>query len=231
VRSVAYRLRFPHKLGADLFVWPLAPVVAYLVRFDGRLPAEVVPGLVWLVGLGAVAKLVALVVFRLHHQSWRHTSFLDTVQVVRRVERLAREGYPVVSVRVVPGAGGSIGSEFVRQLVQVGVARVVALGHGENSIFELMQGLARQGRAAPVMADVGVPEPAGRDEWVVPVIAGARDPGRIRQVFERQRPQVVFHAAAHKHVRFMEWSPEQAILSNLEGTRNVLAAASAVGVA
>ena len=199
--------------------------------------------------------------------------------LVRRVEKLARQGDPLVPVRVVPGvyevlsgdvsvsrlrevriedllrrapvpvdlapvrgylagrtvlvtgAGGSIGSELVRQLVQVGVAKVVALGHGENSIFELMQGLARQGRAAPMFGGVDEPEPQGRDERVVPVIADVRDPGRMRQVFELHRPHVVFHAAAHKHVPFMESNPEQAILNNLEGTRNVLAAASAVGVA
>jgi FlaA1/EpsC-like NDP-sugar epimerase len=94
------------------------------------------------------------------------------------------------------------------------VAEVVAVGHGENSIFELMQGLRRQ----------------GRDARVTPVIADVRDPGRIRQVFERHRPDVVFHAAAHKHVPFMEAHPEQAILNNVEGTKNVLAAARAAGV-
>ena len=139
-------------------------------------------------------------------------------------------GYLEGRTVVVTGAGGSIGSELVRQLVQVGVAKVVALGHGENSIFELMQGLARQGRAARDIAD-DTPERPGRDELVVPVIADVRDPARILQVFELHRPHVVFHAAAHKHVPFMERNPEQAILNNLEGTRNVLAAAGAVGVA
>jgi FlaA1/EpsC-like NDP-sugar epimerase len=68
-------------------------------------------------------------------------------------------GYLEGRTVLVTGAGGSIGSELVRQLVQVGVARVIALGHGENSIYELLQG----------------PAPAARHAEVVPVIADVRD--------------------------------------------------------
>lgn len=117
-------------------------------------------------------------------------------------------------VVLVTGAGGSIGSELVRQLVQVGVARVVALGHGEDGIYELLQGLARRGVTVEV----------------VPVIADVRDLERLRQVFARYRPEVVFHAAAHKHVPLMEANPEQAVLNNVEGIRNLVTVARESGV-
>jgi len=397
---------FPHKFAIDLFVWGAAPVLAYLVRFDGRIPAEHVPGLLWLLGIGVAAKATALIVYRLHHQSWRHASFRDTVQVVRatalvgavevaaglaihaqlplprsvlpltvllgvvglfgaraarrawftvqqrrgtvpagdarralvvgageaghlvvremlrhpgaglepvaivdddaakrqvridgvpvvggldaiprllregaadevvlaiasadgalvrRVERLVSKVDPGIAVRVVPGvyevlsgdvgvsrlrevriedllrrpsvpidlrpvrgylegrtvlvtgAGGSIGSELVRQLVQVGVARIVAVGRGENSIYELLQDMRRRGAATEV----------------VPVIADVRDRDSLNHVFARHRPEVVFHAAAHKHVPLMEANPEQAVFNNVLGTRNVVSVAREHGV-
>ena len=403
---MAKGLSFPHKFVLDLLVWGAAPVLAYLVRFDGRVPADQLPGLMLLAGMGLVAKTIALLVLQLHHQSWRHASFRDAAQVawaavlvgalevatglaihaqlplprsvlpltvlfgvvglfalragrrawftvferrkavanpnaqralvvgageaghmvvremlrhpaagltpvaildddaakrnvridgipvvgalgdlprllrdgiadqvvmaiasadgalVRRVKALVVEGNPRVPVQVVPGvyevlsggvsvsrlrevqiedllrrpsvpidlapvrgylagrtvlvtgAGGSIGSELVRQLVQVGVERVIALGQGENSVYDLMQGLARRGVATEV----------------VPVIASVRDAQRLWHVFERYRPEVVFHAAAHKHVPLMEANPEQAVLNNVEGARNVVAVARAHGV-
>ena len=398
--------RFPLKFVADLLVWGVAPVLAYLVRFDGRVPAEHVPGLLWLLGIGLAAKAAALLVYRLHHQSWRHASFRDTVQVVRatalvgalevaaglaihtqlplprsalplavllgavglfgmraarrawfalhkrrgavpaaggrralvvgageaghlvvremlrhptaglepvaivdddpaklhvridgvpvvgrldaiprllrdgvvsevilaiasadgalvrRVERLVSDVDPGIAVRVVPGvyevlsgdvgvsrlravsiedllrrppvpidlgpvrgylegrtvlvtgAGGSIGSELVRQLVQVGVARIVAVGRGENSIYELLLDLRRRGATTEV----------------VPVIADVRDRDSLNHVFARHRPEVVFHAAAHKHVPLMEANPEQAVFNNVEGSRNVVSVAREHGV-
>lgn len=397
---------FPHKFLLDLLVWGAAPVVAYLVRFDGRVPDEYVTGLVLLLGIGLAAKAAALVVYRLHHQSWRHVSFRDIVQVVRvtalvgavevaaglaihtqlplprsvlllsvllgtvglfgvravrrawftlrerrraapagggqralvvgageaghmvvremlrhpdaglqpvaivdddaakrnvridgvpvvggidaiprllrdrvadqvvlaiasadgalvrRVKRLVSDVDRRIAVRVVPGvyevlsgdvgvsrlrevriedllrrpavpidlrpvrgylegrtvlvtgAGGSIGSELVRQLVQVGVARIVAVGRGENSIYELLTDLRRHGASTEV----------------VPVIADVRDRDSLKHVFARHRPEVVFHAAAHKHVPLMETNPEQAVFNNVLGTRNLVSVARAHGV-
>jgi FlaA1/EpsC-like NDP-sugar epimerase len=399
----------PHlrKLAIDLVVWGSIPVFAFLMRFDGRVPAEHLPGMAWFLAVGLVAKAACLVVCRLNFQSWRHVSFRDLVQVgqavaivgavevaaglaihaqmplarsvlpisvvlgavglvgvraarrlqiaaskrrsrqgadvagrralvvgageaghlvvremlrhpesglvpvvivdddpakrrltiegvrvagelsdiprllragaadqvimaigsadgtlMRRVKTLVAEVDPGMTVQVVPGVyellagdvsvsrlrevqiedllrrpavpidlgpvrgylggrtvlvtggGGSIGSELVRQLVQVGVARVVALGHGEDGIYELLQGLARRGVTTEV----------------VPVIADVRDLDRLRQVFARYRPEVVFHAAAHKHVPLMEANPEQAVLNNVEGIRNVVTAAREHGV-
>ncbi len=397
---------FPHKLIADLVVWGSAPLLAYLVRFDGRIPEAYWPGLLTLLTVGLIAKSVVMFTFHLKDQSWKHASFRDTVQVmkavglvgavevvagliihtqvplprstlpllivlgagamfglralrrawhgyeqrrgmrpevpprralivgageagslvvremlrhpeaglvptvivddapprqgltvdgvrvvggldripdllrlgladqvvlaipsadgtlVRRVNDLVLQGDSTVPVRVMPGvyellsgnvsvsrlrdvriedllrrppvpldlgpvrgylegrtvlvtgAGGSIGSELVRQLVQVGVARVIGVGRGENSIYELLRGLQRE----------------ASNVEVVPVITDVRDLAGLRQVFARYRPQVVFHAAAHKHVPLMEANPEQAVLNNVIGARNVVDVAGEYGV-
>jgi FlaA1/EpsC-like NDP-sugar epimerase len=115
---------------------------------------------------------------------------------------------------LVTGAGGSIGSELCRQLAQLRPARIVALGRGENSIFELVQELAAK---FPSIA-------------VKPVIADVRDEVRLRAAFEETRPFSVFHAAAHKHVPLMEVSVDEAILNNVLGTKNVAELSAEFGV-
>ncbi|MGA2112018.1 MAG: nucleoside-diphosphate sugar epimerase/dehydratase [Anaerolineales bacterium] len=110
---------------------------------------------------------------------------------------------------LVTGAGGSIGLELCRQVARWGPSDVVLLGHGENSIFD---GLLDLGEAFPSLP-------------LHPVIADIRDLGRVRAVFQKQRPQVVFHAAAHKHVPLMEANPEDALSNNVLGTRNLVEAA------
>jgi FlaA1/EpsC-like NDP-sugar epimerase len=115
---------------------------------------------------------------------------------------------------LVTGAGGSIGSEICRQATRLGARELILLGHGENSIFELYHEL----------------KPQHHDTSFVPVIADVRDAARIRMMFEKYRPQVVFHAAAHKHVPLMELNPEEAVTNNVRGTANVVAAAEATGV-
>ena len=116
---------------------------------------------------------------------------------------------------LVTGAGGSIGSELCGQIAGYGPECVIALGHGENPIFELAARLARR---AP-------------DLLLVPVIADIRDRGRLETVFARQRPSVVFHAAAHKHVPLMEANFADAVTNNVSGTRVVVELAAAHGVA
>lgn len=106
---------------------------------------------------------------------------------------------------MVTGAGGSIGSELCRQIAQLAPTMLVAVGRGENSIFELQQEL----RSSYPDLDVH------------PVIVDVRDTVRLRAVFEATKPQTVFHAAAHKHVPLMEASVDEAILNNVLGTRNV----------
>ncbi len=117
---------------------------------------------------------------------------------------------------LVTGGGGSIGSELCRQILACKPARLIVLGHGENSIFEITEELKGPAAALGVQ--------------FVPVIAGIRFADRLAAVFQAQRPEIVFHAAAHKHVPLMEENPGEAITNNVAGTRNLLAAAEAAGV-
>ena len=113
---------------------------------------------------------------------------------------------------LVSGAGGSIGSEICRQVAALGAKELVLLGHGENSIYATQNELLAK-----------FPE-----LMIFPVIADVRDKLRIKRVFDTYRPQVVFHAAAHKHVPLMESNPEEAITNNIGGTLNMLDAAERV---
>ncbi len=107
-------------------------------------------------------------------------------------------------VVLVTGAGGSIGSEICRQVLAFKPRKLVLLGRGENRIFEI----ERELKALP------------RTTELVPVIADINDMQRMRTVFETFQPDVVFHAAAHKHVPLMEANPSEAIKNNILGTRN-----------
>jgi FlaA1/EpsC-like NDP-sugar epimerase len=109
-------------------------------------------------------------------------------------------------VVMVTGAGGSIGSELCRQLARLEPKKIVAVGRGENSIFELLQELGRSFPQVPVQ----------------PVIADVRDHTRMSSVIGMHRPYSVFHAAAHKHVPLMEANVAEAVLNNVLGTQNVV---------
>ena len=117
-------------------------------------------------------------------------------------------------VVLVTGAGGSIGSELCRQIARWQPARLVLLGHGENSIFETYQALKK---AFPSVS-------------FVTAIADVRDEERITQVFSRNKPQVVFHAAAHKHVPLMETNIEECVLNNVYGSKVIIDACVQHGV-
>lgn len=116
-------------------------------------------------------------------------------------------------VILVTGAGGSIGSELCRQISRAGAAELLLLGRGENSIYEIHQELKAN-------------YPRQR---YVPIIADVRDKKRLRRVFEMYKPEVVFHAAAHKHVPMMETQAEEAVKNNVFGTRNVAECADRAG--
>lgn len=111
---------------------------------------------------------------------------------------------------LITGGGGSIGSELCRQVLNCHPRQIVLLGHGENSIFAIYHELRDRG-----MSEIEI----------IPIIADVRFPDRIQSIFARHKPQVVFHAAAHKHVPLMEANPEEAITNNVLGTRNLLNAA------
>jgi FlaA1/EpsC-like NDP-sugar epimerase len=127
---------------------------------------------------------------------------------------------------LVTGGGGSIGSEICRQLLRFGPSDLMVLGHGENSIFESCAQLNKQLAALHQTSRIGT----GGAPRIHPVIADIRFPDRIRAVFEQFKPEIVFHAAAHKHVPLMEGNPTEAITNNVLGTRNLLDAAVLVGV-
>lgn len=106
---------------------------------------------------------------------------------------------------MVTGAGGSIGSEICRQLLKFRPKAVVLIGHGENPIFMIERELRALETTTTLYA----------------AIADVTDKDRMRQVFERYRPEVIFHAAAHKHVPLMETNVGQAIKTNICGTKNL----------
>ena len=107
---------------------------------------------------------------------------------------------------LVTGAGGSIGRELCRQIARWGPTDLTLLGHGENSVFETLIDLEESFPSLPLHT----------------IIADVRDPDRLANIFNGFSPQVVFHAAAHKHVPLMEANVEEAITNNVIGTRNVV---------
>lgn len=115
---------------------------------------------------------------------------------------------------LVTGGGGSIGSELCRQIVRCKPAELILLGHGENSIFNIFHELRQ---LDPTIT-------------LSPVIADVRFPDRIMAIFSKYQPDIVFHAAAHKHVPLMEANPGEAVTNNVFGTHNLLAAAQATDV-
>ncbi len=107
---------------------------------------------------------------------------------------------------LVTGAGGSIGSEIVRQVAQFRPRKTILLGRGENSIYLIEQELRRTWPEMPIET----------------IICDVRDVSKLERTFLLYKPQVVFHAAAHKHVPLMEQHPDEAIINNVLGTRNVV---------
>ncbi len=122
---------------------------------------------------------------------------------------------------LVTGAGGSIGSELARQSLRYEPQALVLLEQAENPLFEIHRELeaalhSRSETTRPVCSN---------NTALIPCIADICDEKRIFSVFEAHRPQVVFHAAAHKHVPMMEWNPGEAVKNNVFGTKNVADAA------
>lgn len=115
---------------------------------------------------------------------------------------------------MVTGAGGSIGSELCHQIAASNPAEIILLGHGENSIFQ-----------ASLNLRLAFPELANHT-----VITDIRDDKGVDWAFNKYRPDIVFHAAAHKHVPFMEANVSEAITNNVQGTFNLLRSAKRHGV-
>lgn len=116
---------------------------------------------------------------------------------------------------LVTGAGGSIGSELCRQIIKFSPKRLLLVGHGENSIYLIHREL----QAA-----------YGDTVELVPIIADIQDRNLIFDIMATYQPNVVYHAAAHKHVPLMEYNPHEAVKNNIFGTKNVAEAAKAANV-
>ncbi len=104
---------------------------------------------------------------------------------------------------LITGAGGSIGSALCTELQKLPVKKIIALGRGENSIHRLMLSLNNHSHFQFVIADI-------------------RNPERLKQIFKSAKPDIVFHAAAHKHVPFMEDFPVEAVINNIFATESLI---------
>ena len=128
---------------------------------------------------------------------------LGREQVKVNIDEIIR--YIENKIVLVTGGGGSIGSELCRQIATHNPKKLIILDIYENNAYEIEQELKRKYRELDL----------------VTLIASIRDAGKMKDVFEKYRPQIVFHAAAHKHVPLMETSPNEAIKNNVFGTFNV----------
>ncbi len=160
-----------------------------------KLPSRTIPGLYDLIsGRVSINQLRNVEVEDLLR---RKPIVLDTQRI---------RAYISGKVVMVTGAGGSIGSEIVRQITRFKPSKVILLGRGENSIHTIFREFQQNFQHIPVEVK----------------IADVRDIVSLEKVFKDTRPEVIFHAAAHKHVTLMELNPSQAILNNVGGTRNLV---------
>ena len=117
---------------------------------------------------------------------------------------------------LVTGAGGSIGSEICRQVSNFNPKQILLLGHGENSIYQIHRELTTNYKE--------------KVTEYIPIIADVQDRKLIFELMERYHPDIVYHAAAHKHVPLMEYNPRESVKNNVYGTKNVAEAAKANNV-
>jgi FlaA1/EpsC-like NDP-sugar epimerase len=191
-----------HKINEVILAIPSAPgrlvrTVNDICRLKG-ISSRTVPGIYELID-GKVS------VNRLREVDITDLLRRESVRVNDAAVGAALEGKRVL----VTGAGGSIGRELCRQIARRNPAELILLGHGENSIFEILLELKQD---YPNIS-------------FAPVIADVRDPERLDSIFKEHRPQILFHAAAHKHVPLMEANIVEAITNNVLGTRQVVQAA------
>ena len=116
---------------------------------------------------------------------------------------------------LVTGAGGSIGSEICRQIIRFRPAKLLLVGQGENSIYHIHRELEVT---------------YGHRTQIIPIIADVKDRDKIFRLMTEHKPDIVYHAAAHKHVPLMEINPMEAVKNNIYGTKNVAEASKSAGV-
>ena len=201
-----------HKVKLVIIAMPTASgkTIREIIAICGKAGVEtrIVPGLYELLG-GAVS-VQQLREVQIEDLLRRAPVQIDAAQVATLVR-----GKRVL----VTGAGGSIGSELCRQIARLEPAELVLLGHGENSIFDIHNEL----RNVQTFKRSNV-------QTLWPVIADIRDADRLHAVLGQYRPEVIFHAAAHKHVPLMESNEVEAVTNNVLGTRNLVRAAMQAGV-
>lgn len=166
-------------------------------------PFKIVPGLMEIIG-GAV-RIEQIREVEIEDLLGRETVELDVGAVH---EALA--GRTVL----VTGAGGTIGSELCRRLAEAKPGALVLLGRGENRIFRIEEELRASHPDLPVQA----------------IINNLRDQGAVEDIVERIAPRAIYHAAAHKHVHYMERDPAEAVINNVSASRNLVRAAEKWGV-
>lgn len=133
-----------------------------------------------------------------------------------KLDMLALSNNLTNKIILVTGAGGSIGSEICRQVAHFQPQKLILLGHGENSIYTIHMELSEK------IDFKGIE--------FIPIIADVQDRDRIFEVVGQIQPDVIYHAAAHKHVPMMECNPREAVKNNIFGTKNVADAAHIFGV-
>lgn len=188
-----------HRIDEVLIAIPTArgPVVRQLITLCGRsrIPCRIVPG------------IMEIIQGDVHFEHIRPVAPEDLLgrEVVEPLQHTVR---PVVAGRrvLVTGAGGSIGQELCRQIAPFGPAELQILGRGENSIFDIDRELSDLFPAQAVRT----------------LIADIQDEKRMQRLARELRPEVVFHAAAHKHVPYMESFPSEAVLNNIWGTLQII---------
>ncbi|NLT74348.1 MAG: polysaccharide biosynthesis protein [Chloroflexi bacterium] len=196
-----------HRIDRLIVAMPSAPgsVIRRITALaaEARLPVLTLPGVYELIsGDVSISRLRSV---RVEDLLRREPVEIDRSQV----QALLRDRTVLVT-----GGGGSIGSEICRQVAACQPARLVILGHGENSVYQIGQEIARQHRRPPLVL----------------AIADIRDRSRLDEIFRLYPPDVVLHAAAHKHVPLMEENMPDAVSNNIRGTLNVVQVAMAHNV-
>jgi FlaA1/EpsC-like NDP-sugar epimerase len=211
------RVVHEHRVGCVIIAMPTAPgkVIREIVSVCEHMGVQtkIIPGIYEL--LGGTVSVNQLRNVEIEDLLRREAVRTDTAAINALVK-----GKCVL----VTGAGGSIGSELCRQALLCNPRHLLLLGHGENSIFEIDNELRR------LLAKMGRVAGQGDAPQITALIADIRFADHMRTIFEQYRPEIVFHAAAHKHVPLMELNPAEAITNNVMGTRNLVDASLAVGV-
>ncbi len=191
------------QVDAVIIAMPTAPgrvirEITELCRQVG-MPVKTMPGLYEI--LGGSVKVSAIREVQLEDLLRREPVTIDLAQV----------GQYLGKTRVlVTGAGGSIGSELCRQIARFNPERLILFELAENNLYQIHRELVEHFPSV----------------FIAPIVGDVRDPSKVERIFSQQRPQVIFHAAAHKHVPLMESNVDEVISNNVFGTLNVLQASA-----